>query len=138
MVQIVVISHGPLAQALAATAFSLVGPQANVVALGLGEDESPETFAARLRASMAGGVDDELLLLCDLRGGTPHRLALALARQPSTERDCAVVSDTTLGLLCEALVRRAAARSLGELAAHLARVAAEPVQIWMRKDVDTE
>jgi PTS system mannose-specific IIA component len=134
MVHIVVLSHGPLAQALLTTAHGLVGPQSNLLALGLGHDESPAAYGARLRSTVAALPAGGVLLLCDLRGGTPHRLALAQANQEGAGRECAVVSDTTLGLLCEALVRREGAHTLHDLVAHLSRVAGEPPEIWKPGD----
>lgn len=128
MIAVVVVSHGPLAQALVSTALDLAGPQADVIALGLDADESPEAFATRLRRCLAG-LAGGLLLLSDLQGGTPHRTAVMLARELGVQRQCALVSGVNLAMLCEALVLRDSARPLDEIARHVARVGAEQVRV---------
>ena len=95
---IVVVSHGGLADAMVAAAFMICGPSAGVGALGLDPSDSPESYGERLRAML-----DETrptLILSDLYGGTPHNVACAVARGRSMLR---CISGANLGLLIEAI-----------------------------------
>ncbi len=133
MIAIIVISHGSLAEALVTPACGLLGQQEGVVALGLGSEESPESLAERLQATIDSMTLREALILTDLNGGTPQRVATGLAHT-RVLHDCAVVSGANLGMLCEALVLREAKGSLTELAECAARVGAEQVRCWVRHD----
>ncbi len=95
---ILVVSHGGLADAMVAAAFMICGASEGVTALGLDPSESPEGFAERLGAA----IDETrpTLILSDLYGGTPHNVACATARAPSAVR---CISGTNLGLLIEAI-----------------------------------
>lgn len=125
MIGIVVLSHGPLAEALVTTALGLVGPQSDVSALGLAMGEAPDSLATRLGA-IAEPNSAALLLLCDLRGGSPHQVAADCAARLGLGR-VAVLTGVNLGMLCEALLSRERATSVQELAERLARVGVEQV-----------
>lgn len=96
--RIVVAAHGDLAAALVSAAQLICGQIDDLRAVGLDPTDSPESFGERLAAATPSD-DEPLLLLTDLVGGTPHNLALALARRrPSA----AVISGVNLAVLMEA------------------------------------
>ena len=97
--RIVIAAHGSLATALLGSAEMICGPQDDAVALGLQPDDSPESFADRMRDAL-GGPDRATLLLTDLQGGTPHNVACLVARGRS---DVAVVGGVNLGIVIEAV-----------------------------------
>lgn len=96
--RIVIAAHGSLAAAMLGSAEMICGPQEDVVALGLQPDDSPESFADRMRDAM-GGPGAPTLLLTDLQGGTPHNVACLVARGRS---DVAIVAGVNLGIVIEA------------------------------------
>lgn len=96
--RIVVAAHGDLAGALLGAAELICGQLPHVRAVGLAPDDSPESFAERLRAAL-GPEDGPILVLTDLAGGTPHNVALAMARRrPATS----LISGVNLAVVLEA------------------------------------
>jgi mannose PTS system EIIA component len=95
--RIVVAGHGDLADALVSATQLICGQFADLVAVGLRPDESPETFTERLEA--ACGPDTPLLIATDLVGGTPHNVAMAVARRRGS---AVLISGVNLAVLVEA------------------------------------
>jgi mannose/fructose-specific phosphotransferase system component IIA len=78
--RIVIAGHGTLPAALLATAELICGPVADMAAVGLGPDDSPDVYADALRSGI-GRDGRRVLVLCDLLGGTPFNVASAIARR---------------------------------------------------------
>jgi mannose/fructose-specific phosphotransferase system component IIA len=95
--RIVVAAHGELADAFVSAAQLICGVLHDLHAVALRPDDSPESFSERLSAVMSG--DDPVLVLTDLVGGTPHNVALALARRLPA---ATVISGVNLAVLVEA------------------------------------
>ena len=89
-------SHGGLADGLVAAARVITGDAGGVQSIVLGDDERPETFAARLRAATLDGPP--ALVLTDLRGGSPYNVASAM--ESETFR---CISGANLAVLLEAM-----------------------------------
>jgi mannose/fructose-specific phosphotransferase system component IIA len=95
--RIVVAAHGELADAFVSAATLICGVLHDLVPVGLRPDDSPESFSDRLAQAVAG--DGPVLILTDLIGGTPHNVALTVARRkPATT----VISGVNLAVLVEA------------------------------------
>jgi len=95
--RIVVAAHGELADAFVSAATLICGVLHDLHAVGLRPDDSPESFSERLVEAVAG--DAPVLILTDLVGGTPHNVALTLARgMPAAT----VISGVNLAVLVEA------------------------------------
>jgi mannose/fructose-specific phosphotransferase system component IIA len=96
--RIVVAAHGDLATGLVSAAQLICGQIDDLAAVSLEPTDSPESFGTRLAAA-APDPDAPVLLLTDLVGGTPHNVALALARRrPSA----VLISGVNLAVLMEA------------------------------------
>ena len=95
--RIVVAAHGELADAFVSAATLICGVLHDVRPIGLSPDDSPESFSERLSAAIAG--DGPVLILTDLVGGTPHNVALTLARRMPA---AIVISGVNLAVLVEA------------------------------------
>ena len=78
------------------------GPVSGVSALGLDEDDSPDSFAASLEAAI-GGNPGGTLVLCDMHGGTPANAAAVLARR---RRGVVFASGANLPMVVEAIMAR--------------------------------
>lgn len=82
--RIVIAGHGTLPASLLATAELICGEITDVAAVGLAPSESPDHYAEELRTAIgrdgAAGAGD-VLVLCDLLGGTPYNVAAAIARR---------------------------------------------------------
>jgi len=95
--RIVVAAHGELADAFVSAATLICGVLHDLRAVGLRPDDSPESFGERLSEALQG--DGPVLVLTDLVGGTPHNVALVLARDRPAAR---VISGVNLAVLVEA------------------------------------
>lgn len=96
--RIVLAAHGALASGFLASAELICGRLPNVVAVPLEPTDSPESFQARLVEAL-GDSDEPVLLLTDLCGGTPHNVALVVARD---RPGIVLVSGINLAILIEA------------------------------------
>lgn len=99
--RIVLAGHGMLPAALLGTTEMIVGPIADIAAVGLAAGESPDHFADGMRAAI-GHDGRRVLVLCDLVGGTPFNVASAIARR-SPRVIC--VAGMNLGMAIEAALR---------------------------------
>jgi len=95
--RIVVAAHGDLADAFVSAATLICGVLHDLVAVGLRPDDSPESFGERLTDAIAG--EGPVLILTDLVGGTPHNVALSLARRLPA---ATLISGVNLAVLVEA------------------------------------
>lgn len=109
--RILVVGHGDLPEAMVASARMIAGALPAIAALGLRPGESPTTYGERMREALAG--DDPVLVLTDLRGGTPDNVAGVIARRrPGTY----VVANCSLPLLIELALGGMDAAAVDEVA----------------------
>ena len=100
--RIVIAGHGTLPASLLATAELICGDIPNAAAVGLAPSESPDHYAEELRAAIGrdGGTGaGDVLVLCDLLGGTPFNVGAAISRR-SPRVVC--VAGANLAMLIEA------------------------------------
>lgn len=76
MIKIVLISHGPFCEGLLKSVEMIAGPQEDIVALPLNPGENPDDYRIRLNDV----VEDNTLILCDLKGGTPYNSAAFISK----------------------------------------------------------
>lgn len=117
MVGVVLVGHGGMARGLLEAAELILGPQENVVALGLDPSEDPGTLAAAIRSAAERLGTEQLVVLADLFGGSPANAAATLWRHGSR---MAIIAGLNLPMLLEVLVSRDASS-----AADVARVAVQ-------------
>ncbi len=104
--RIVVAGHGAFPAALIETAEMICGQIPDAIAVGLGPSETPDRFAERLRPAIGQGAEaspQDVLVLCDLLGGTPYNVAAAVARR---SRRVICLSGANLPMLVEAALSR--------------------------------
>lgn len=95
---VLVVSHGDLADAMVASAVMICGEAEGVRCVGLRPTDSPETFAERVAAAL--DAERPTLILSDLYGGTPNNVVMTTARRRNGVR---CISGVNLGLLMEAM-----------------------------------
>ncbi len=75
MFDVMLISHGPLSQAMLESAQLICGEQSHVKAFGLYSDDSVDTFAdtikTEIRESLSNG---ELIVMTDIQSGSPFNV----------------------------------------------------------------
>ena len=123
MINIVLVSHGELGDALIQAAEMIVGSAERVLAVPLLPGESPDSFDEKLDSVLHTIVGEETLILIDLFGGTPYNVAARRVLKPNVE----CVTGVNLPILLELLVSRNGA-SLSELAESIAQAGQESVK----------
>jgi PTS system mannose-specific IIA component len=123
MINIVIVSHGDLGDALIRAAEMIVGSTEGLCSVSLLPDESPEGFGEKLEAALLEIEGQETLILIDLFGGTPYNVS---ARQVLKENvEC--VTGANLPMLLELVTSRDDA-TLSELAKDIAQAGQESVK----------
>ena len=123
MVNIVLVSHGELGDALIRAAEMIAGPAERVFSVPLLPGESPQSFGDKLSAALREIENEETVVLIDLFGGTPYNVA---ARQVLKDHvEC--VTGANLPMLLELLMSRDDA-SVSELAAEIAEAGKDSVK----------
>jgi mannose/fructose/sorbose-specific phosphotransferase system IIA component len=77
VITVVLASHGRLAEAMLQTVETIAGSQQHVAALGLLPGGEPHALEAGLAELLAR--EKSLLILCDLRYGTPYNVTMRLS-----------------------------------------------------------
>jgi len=123
VINIVLVSHGKLGDALIQATEMIAGPAERLFSVPLLPGESPEGFGEKLNAALQEIAGEETLVLIDLFGGTPYNVA---ARQVLKENvEC--VTGANLPMLLELVMSRDGA-TLSELAEEIARAGQESVK----------
>jgi mannose/fructose/sorbose-specific phosphotransferase system IIA component len=123
MINIVLVSHGELGDALIRAAEMIAGPAERVFSVPLLPGESPESFGDKLTVALQDIEGEETLVLIDLFGGTPYNVAARRVLQENVE----CVTGANLPMLLELLMSRDDA-SLPDLAEAIARAGQESVK----------
>ena len=103
MINIIVATHGPLAQALLDSGRMVYGELPHVTVVALSEQAGIEGFKqdfARALAS-AGQQADGVLVLCDMQSGTPWNVACQHAFSPQTSPSVAVLAGVNFPMLLQ-------------------------------------
>ncbi|MDQ1629463.1 MAG: mannose system component [Actinomycetota bacterium] len=121
---VVLVGHATLARGVLDAAEMILGPQADVHAVGMTPDQDPaELLAAVQRVTRGGRPAGQLLVLADLFGGSPaNAVAAAVLRDSGAE----LVTGLNLPMVLEVLTSADDA-TVADLAATAARAGAEGV-----------
>ncbi|MCH3943598.1 MAG: mannose/fructose/sorbose PTS transporter subunit IIA [Atopobiaceae bacterium] len=127
MVGIVLATHGKFAEGIKMSGEMVFGKQDDVEAVTLMPEMGPDDFKAALEKAIAKLSDQkEVLILCDLWGGTPFNQSSGIL---SKHDSWAVVTGLNLPMLIEALASRPNAKSAQELASSLVTVGKDGVKV---------
>src|SRR5690554_7088286 len=95
MFAIVVVGHGEFSTGLKNAAEMILGEQENLEAVPLLPTDSPESYLEKLKE--ATNLYDELVILADLKGGTPGNLASFVVK----DKKCRCITGANLPMLLE-------------------------------------
>ncbi|HEY1096529.1 MAG TPA: PTS sugar transporter subunit IIA [Alphaproteobacteria bacterium] len=108
MLGIIIIAHGGLAQEMATVLEHVVGPQSQLVAIGIGADDDIEKRREDLQAAITEVNSGKGVVICtDMFGGTPSNLAISMLDQNPV--------DVLAGFNLPALVKLASVRDKASL-----------------------
>jgi mannose/fructose/sorbose-specific phosphotransferase system IIA component len=123
MIQIVLVSHADLGEALVRATEMIAGPTGGLYAVSLLPEESPESFRIKLEAILHELEGHEFLILIDLFGGTPYNVAARYA----VHDHVACITGANLPMLLELVMAREGA-TLPELAEMIAQTGVDSVK----------
>lgn len=121
MIGCILTGHGSFAPGLSGALEMIAGPQTNFEVVPFKEEDNLEQFQAK----MLGAIEklqqenSELVIFCDLMGGTPFNVAM-MASQNMKEVE--VIAGVNLPLLIETMGMRLAEIPLTELVTHIIEV----------------
>lgn len=103
MINVIVATHGPLAEALLASARMVYGELPHVYAVTLGEQAGIEGFREDFAQVMAeaGQEADGVLVLCDMQSGTPWNVACQYAFATQVTPPVAVLAGVNFPMLLQ-------------------------------------
>ncbi|WP_034949326.1 PTS sugar transporter subunit IIA [Erwinia oleae] len=103
MITVILATHGPLAEALLASARMVYGELPHVFPVTLGETKGINDFRDEFAAVLhqAGKGADGVLVLCDLQSGTPWNVACHHAFNAETSPPMAILSGVNFPMLLE-------------------------------------
>ncbi len=123
MVNIVIVSHADLGDALIRAAEMIAGQAEGLYSVSLFPGDSPEGLGEKLEAALQEIEGQETLVLIDLFGGTPYNVAACQVLKENVE----CVTGANLPMLLELIMSRDGA-SLPELAKEIAQAGQESVK----------
>ena len=86
MIGLVIVAHGPLADALLQATEHVVGPQSNALAIAIGPNDDLRSRQAEIDAAVHRVDDgDGVVVVTDMFGGTPSNLAHGALTGPKVE-----------------------------------------------------
>lgn len=125
MINILVMTHGKMAEGISDSAQMILGPQERFEYLSFRPDWSLEKLVAELKGKLAGfGNDDATLVMVDLFGGTPSN---SIATLMGEGYQVAAVAGVNLPMLIEALMSRDDAADSLALAASVCEAGSEGI-----------
>ncbi|MEA4812049.1 MAG: PTS sugar transporter subunit IIA [Anaerolineaceae bacterium] len=103
MIDVILVSHGSLANGLRDATEIIIGEQEHLKVLGLYPGDTLATFTEKLNRIIDTCEDPEqIMILADLRNGTPFNAALMV----SLQKGCVCISGMNLPLLLGVLSSR--------------------------------
>ena len=93
--QIILASHGSMAEGTASAVKMIIGEYPNVSAFGLDTWETPEAIKEQVERVIAAHSDEYAVVLCDIKGGSVHNRLMDLC----TRDQVSVVSGMNLVLV---------------------------------------
>ncbi|WP_155286233.1 mannose/fructose/sorbose PTS transporter subunit IIA [Lacticaseibacillus zhaodongensis] len=128
MVGIIITSHGQFAAGIKQSGQMIFGDQEKVEAVTFMPDEGPDDLKKHLEEAIAKfDLEDEVLFLVDLWGGSPFNQANGLYEQHKDK--WAIVTGVNLPMLIEAYGARQSTKSAHDLAAHLVTAGRDGVKV---------
>lgn len=116
MARIILLAHSGLARALRQAAMEISGPCSQLAAVDLAADQSPKVFLECVRTLITeDGGRLPILILADLYGGTPWRIAGILAQEDGLAGRIAILAGMNLAMVLEACTLNSSIVNLNEL-----------------------
>lgn len=138
MIGIIVSGHGIFSQGMLSAAELIVGRQENVKNIDFTISTSTDELKEEMKKKVNSFSDcDDILILCDLVGGTPFKTAALIATEKTNLK---VIGGANLGMFIEAIFGRLICKDVSELTELCLNSINQSVQKFIPNEevVDTE
>ncbi|EHI70625.1 PTS sugar transporter subunit IIA domain-containing protein [Streptococcus ictaluri] len=135
MISIIVVGHGHFASGILTSLELIAGKQEQVTAIDFTAKMSSADVQDQLVKNLSNS--GQQLVLCDLLGGTPFKVASTLMTQLDNE-NMNVLSGLNLTMLIEAIFSRQQAKSLDQLVETVIAASKEGICDWKTLSCQTE
>ncbi|MDD4691543.1 MAG: PTS sugar transporter subunit IIA [Eubacterium aggregans] len=105
MIGIILATHGRMADGILVSMEMIAGAQQGVATVCFNDGEGTEALKARLEAAVDGLNTDQILILCDLAGGSPYNVSSQISTERSGQ-NIVVIAGLNLPMLLEAALSR--------------------------------
>ena len=113
MIDIIVTGHGNFASGLMSSVDLIAGKQENVIGIDFTQNDNTKILQEKIESAI-NDLGNDIIILCDLAGGSPFKTAVTLGNSLFKDRNIHVISGTNLGMLLEVILMRDE-MSVGEL-----------------------
>ncbi|HEL0613105.1 TPA: PTS sugar transporter subunit IIA [Streptococcus equi subsp. zooepidemicus] len=135
MISIIVIGHGHFASGIVSSLELIAGKQEGITAIDFTAEMTAADVHERLSAVLQPKA--QALVLCDLLGGTPFKVAATLMEELS-ETTLDVLSGLNLAMLMEAVFARQEQLDLEQTVAKLLTTAKEGISNWKSLSIEAD
>lgn len=134
MTKLLIITHGPLAEAFKESAEMFFGDTANqITAIGLYPTKNPDELKTEIEAAIEE-VEDDYLFFVDIFAGTPFNMVAMAIEEIKETKNLECFTGINMPLLMEALASKEA-MNLAELVEHIEETAPTTI-VNMRKTLE--
>jgi len=124
-------SHGSLAEGMKSAAVMILGESCEMLAFGLDTFITPESICQEIKKVMEQSVEDEYLILCDLKGGSVHNCLMELCTLPNV----CIVTGMNLSVVLELSVSPPTV-DLNEEIKEILEISRDNIQCFNKKTVE--
>lgn len=105
MISYIIVGHGDFAESIMNSSFMIFGEQKSVRAINFQPDEEPDELKNQYKKTISNfSVDDKIIFLVDLYGGTPYNVATEIVANDVNRM--ALIAGLNLPMLVEAYTIR--------------------------------
>ena len=105
MIDIIVTGHGNFASGLMSSVDLIAGKQENVIGIDFTQNDNTKILQEKIESAI-NDLGNDIIILCDLAGGSPFKTAVTLGNSLFKDRNIHVISGTNLGMLLEVILMR--------------------------------
>ena len=137
MKHIILVSHGQFASGLKSAIGVVMGMADEITALGLEEGMDIKTFREFLEILNQIPKEDEIILLCDIIGGSPFTSSAELLRQEGFLERSLILTGMNMPVLVQLLLQKDDS-ALEQLKSEVKAISAGTIQIFEEESEDED
>lgn len=130
MKQVMLVSHGTFASGLKNAIEMMTGPRADIISIGLKENMDIEMFRKIVQEQLRKfRSQDEILLFCDLLGGSPFTNSMELIKQEGFIEKSIIMTGMNMPVVLNTVLTKES-HELDELRNEIKGMGLETVQVF--------